>query len=107
MKKLLISLLIGIMLFSVMPAYALTTEEIQPYVGKVVDIQLYVPMFLSYFPFETRGKILEVYEDELLGTMVKLVIVNMIGEKYEGEVRAELITYLSDGDTSVGKIVEE
>ena len=107
MKKLLISLLVGLVLFSVIPAYALTTEEIKPYVGKVVNIQIYTRMFLSYFPFETKAKILEVYEDELLGARVKLVMVNMIGEKAEGEIRAELITYISDGETSVGEIVEE
>lgn len=107
MKRLLVSLLVGLILFAVIPCYALTTEEIKPYVGKVVDIQLYTRMFLSYFPFETRAKILEIYEDELLGAMVKLVLINMVGEKVETEVRAKLITYLSDGVTSVGEIVEE
>lgn len=107
MKKLLVSLLVGLFLFATIPVYALTTEEIKPYVGKVVDIQLYIRVFLSYFPYETKGKILEVYEDGLLGTLVKLVIVNIVDEKVETEVEAELITYISDGETSVGEIVEK
>lgn len=107
MKKLLISLLIGIILFSAIPSYALTTKEINPYVGKIVDIQLYTRTFLFYTLYETKGKILEVYEDELLGTIVKLVIVNIVNEKAEIEIQAELITYVSDGKTSVGEIVEE
>lgn len=107
MNKLLISLLVGLLLCSTTSCYALTAEELTSYVGKVIDIQFYVPLFLTYFHYETKGKILEVYEDELLGEMVKIIVINMMGEKEEAEIRAGLITYVSDGKTSVGEMVEE